>query len=223
VRGELLGFDLAPLPEGVHVQDGGLQRFVYASSSAVYGRAEPPTREDSPTRPHSPYDLSKLAGEHLGGRYPTADGVPTVALRYFTVYGSRQRPGMALHRSRALRADRPSDGRQTRDFTFVGDVVDATCRASERAAPPGEGLTVAGGSRIELGEAIGLIERLTGRPAGLKHAVGAPGQMPHTYGNVSRAADHLRWSPTTALADGLRAEIAGVERVEAAGGFAEHG
>jgi nucleoside-diphosphate-sugar epimerase len=205
-------------------RDGGLRRFVYASSSAVYGRSELPMREDSPTRPLSPYGVTKLAGEHLCGLYAAAYGIPTIALRYFTVFGSRQRPDMAFHRFiRALRAGRPipvfGDGRQTRDFTFVGDVVDATCRATEAAVPPGEVLNVAGGSRIELREAIGLIERLTGRPARLETAAGAPGEMPHTYGDVTRAADLLGWSPKTSLADGLRDEIAWVERIEAAGGF----
>jgi UDP-glucose 4-epimerase len=210
------------------VRGGGLRRFVYASSSAVYGRSELPMREDSPTRPLSPYGVTKLAGEHLCGLYAAAYGVPTVSLRYFTVYGARQRPDMAFHRFiRALRVGRPipvfGDGRQTRDFTFVGDIVDATCRAAETAVPAGEVLNVAGGSRIELREAIGLLERLTGRPARLEPAMGAPGEMPHTYGDVSRAADLLGWSPKTLLADGLRDEIGWVERVEAAGGFSDHG
>jgi nucleoside-diphosphate-sugar epimerase len=205
-------------------RDGGLRRFVYASSSAVYGRSELPMREDSPTRPLSPYGVTKLAGEHLCGLYAAAYGVPTIALRYFTVFGSRQRPDMAFHRFiRALRAGWPisvfGDGRQTRDFTFVGDIVDATCRAAEAALPPGEVMNVAGGSRIELREAIGLLERLTGRPARLETAAGGPGEMPHTYGDVTRAADLLGWSSKTSLADGLRDEIAWVERVEVTGGF----
>jgi nucleoside-diphosphate-sugar epimerase len=203
-------------------REGRLRRFVYASSSAVYGRSDLPMREDSPTRPLSPYGVTKLAGEHLCGLYAAAYGVPTMALRYFTVYGARQRPDMAFHRFiRALRAGRPipvfGDGRQTRDFTFVGDIVDATCRAAEATAPPGEVLNVAGGSRIELRAAIELLERLTGRPARLETATGAPGEMPHTYGDVARAADLLGWSPKTSLADGLREEIAWVERMEAAG------
>lgn len=201
-----------------------LGRFVYASSSAVYGRSELPMREESPTRPLSPYGVSKLAAEHLCGLYAAAHGVPTIALRYFTVFGPRQRPDMAFHRFiRALRAGRPipvfGDGRQTRDFTFVADIVDATCRAADAPVAPGEVVNVAGGSRIGLREAIRELERLTGRTAIPETAPGAAGEMPHTYGDITRAADLLGWTPKTPLADGLREEIAWVERVEAAGGF----
>ncbi|MGH7267611.1 MAG: NAD-dependent epimerase/dehydratase family protein [Candidatus Rokuibacteriota bacterium] len=203
-------------------RDRRLQRFVYASSSAVYGRSELPMREESPTRPLSPYGVSKLAAEHLCGLYAAAYGVPTVSLRYFTVFGPRQRPDMAFHRFiRALRADRPvpvfGDGRQTRDFTFVADVVDATCRAATADVRPGEVLNVAGGARIELGEAIALLERLTGRAARRVAATGAPGEMPHTYADIARAGRCLGWAPKVPIAEGLREEIAWVERAEATG------
>ncbi len=199
-----------------------LRRLVYASSSAVYGRSELPMREESPTRPLSPYGVSKLAAEHLCGLYAEAYGLPTISLRYFTVFGPRQRPDMAFHRFiRALRAGRPipvfGDGRQTRDFTFVADIVDATCRAADAPAPPGEVVNVAGGSRVELRAAIGELERLTGRTAVIEAATGAPGEMPHTYADIRRAAERLGWSPKTALAEGLREEIAWIERAEAAG------
>jgi nucleoside-diphosphate-sugar epimerase len=203
---------------------GGLRRFVYASSSAVYGRSPLPMHEDGPTRPLSPYGVSKLAAEHLCGLYADAHGVPAVSLRYFTVYGPRQRPDMAFHRFiRALRAGRPipvfGDGRQTRDFTFVGDIVDATCQAAEAPVPPGTVLNIAGGSRIELGAAIEELARLTGRPARLEAATGAPGEMPHTFGDIRQALERLGWRPKTALADGLREEIAWVARLEAEGAF----
>ncbi len=200
------------------------RRVVYASSSAVYGRSELPMREDGPTRPLSPYGVSKLAAEHLCGLYAAAYGLPAVSLRYFTVFGPRQRPDMAFHRFiRALRAGRPipvfGDGRQTRDFTFVGDIVDATCRAAVAEVAPGEVVNVAGGSRVELGETIREIERLTGRTAVVEVTTGAPGEMPHTYGDIGRARALLGWTPKTPLADGLREEVAWIERVEAAGGF----
>jgi nucleoside-diphosphate-sugar epimerase len=203
-----------------------LRRFVYASSSAVYGRSPLPLHEEGPTRPLSPYGVSKLAAEHLCGLYAEAHGVPTVSLRYFTVYGPRQRPDMAFHRFiRALRAGRPipvfGDGRQTRDFTFVGDIVDATCQAADAAVPAGTVLNVAGGSRIELGAAIEELAQLTGRPACLEPATGAPGEMPHTYADIRQAAERLGWRPKTALAEGLREEIAWVARLEAAGAFPE--
>jgi len=201
-----------------------LRRLVYASSSAVYGRSELPMREESPTRPLSPYGVSKLAAEHLCGLYAEAYGVPTISLRYFTVFGPRQRPDMAFHRFiRALRAGRPipvfGDGRQTRDFTFVGDIVDATCRATDARAAAGEVVNVAGGVRIELRAAIEELERLTGCPAVIERATGTPGEMPHTYGDIRRAAEQLGWSPKTALAEGLREEIAWIDRLEAAGGL----
>ncbi len=201
-----------------------IRRFVYASSSAVYGRSELPMREDSPTRPLSPYGVSKLAAEHLCSLYATAYRVPTVSLRYFTVFGPRQRPDMAFHRFiRALRQGRPlpvfGDGRQTRDFTFVGDAVDATCRAAAADAPPGEVLNVAGGARVELREAIREIERLVGRRAILETAPAPAGEMAHTYADTARAAEVLGWSPKTPLAEGLREEVAWIERVERAGGF----
>jgi UDP-glucose 4-epimerase len=199
-----------------------LRRFVYASSSAVYGQSDLPMREESPTRPLSPYGVSKLAAEHLASLYGLAYGVPTVSLRYFTVFGPRQRPDMAFHRFiRALLAGRSiplfGDGRQTRDFTFVDDVVDATCRASAADVEPGDVLNVAGGARIELREAIRELERLAGRKAALEARPVPAGEMPHTYADTSRAAARLGWQPKTALADGLRQEVAWVEAAEARG------
>lgn len=202
-----------------------LHRFVYASSSAVYGRSDLPLREDGPTRPLSPYGVSKLAAEHLCGLYAAAYGLPTVSLRYFTVYGPRQRPDMAFHRFiRALRAGQPipvfGNGRQTRDFTFVADVVDATCRVADAPVTPGEVLNVAGGSRVELAAAIRELERLVGRTAVLEPASGGPGEMPHTYADIGRARALLGWAPKTGLADGLREEAAWIARAEAAGELA---
>jgi UDP-glucose 4-epimerase len=209
-------------------RDRRLRRFVYASSSAVYGRSEVPMREESPARPLSPYGVTKLAGEHLASLYAAAYGVPTVSLRYFTVFGPRQRPDMAFHRFiRALRAGRPipvfGDGGQTRDFTFVADIVEATCRAAAADLPAGEVVNVAGGVRIELREAIAELERLTGRKARVQAGAGAAGEMPHTYADIGRAARLLGWAPKTPLADGLREEIAWVDRLEAAGALPADG
>jgi UDP-glucose 4-epimerase len=201
-------------------------RFVYASSSAVYGRSELPMREESPTRPLSPYGVSKLAAEHLCGLYAAAYGVPTVSLRYFTVYGPRQRPDMAFHRFiRALRRDRPiplfGDGRQTRDFTFVDDVVEATLRAATAALDPGEVLNVAGGGRVELREAIETLAAIVGRPARLAPGAAPAGEMLHTYADTARASARLGWRPRTTLAEGLRAEAAWVEAMEGRGLLAD--
>ncbi len=203
-----------------------LRRFVYASSSAVYGRSDLPMREEGPTHPLSPYGVSKLAAEHLCTLYATAYGVPTVSLRYFTVFGPRQRPDMAFHRFiRALRRGRPlpvfGDGRQTRDFTFVADAVEATYRAATADAEPGEVLNIAGGARVELREAIGEIERLVGRTAVLEAGAAPAGEMPHTYADTTRATAVLGWSPKTGLAEGLAEEVAWIERLETTGGFSD--
>jgi UDP-glucuronate 4-epimerase len=210
------------------VRDRPLRRFVYASSSAVYGHAELPLREDGPARPLSPYGVSKLAAEHLCGLYAAGAGVPAVSLRYFTVFGPRQRPDMAFHLFiRALRAGRPipvyGDGRQTRDFTFVGDVVDATCRAaavSTAQVPAGAVLNIAGGGRVELMEAIHELERLVGRPAIVSRKPGGAGEMLHTYGDTVRARTLLGWAPKTSFVDGLREEVAWLTAVESTGGLA---
>lgn len=202
-----------------------LARFVYASSSAVYGRSELPMREDSPLRPLSPYGVSKLAGEHLCGLYAEAYGVPTVSLRYFTVFGPRQRPDMAFHRFiRALRAGRAiplfGDGRQTRDFTFVADVIDATCRAGAASiadVPAGEILNVAGGARIELRKVIEDLARLVGREARITSGAPPAGEMPHTYADSGRAARLLGWQPKTSVVDGLAEEVAWIAQAEARG------
>jgi UDP-glucose 4-epimerase len=199
-----------------------VRRVVYASSSAVYGRSELPMREESPTRPLSPYGVSKLAAEHLCGLYAAAYGTPTVSLRYFTVFGPRQRPDMAFHRFvRALRAGRPiplfGDGRQTRDFTFVRDVVDATIRAGTADVPPGEVLNVAGGGRVELIETIRVLEGLVGRPARFAPGQAPAGEMLHTYADTGRAAARLGWAPRTGLAAGLGEEVAWVAAAEARG------
>lgn len=203
-------------------RDRALRRFVYASSSAVYGRSELPMREESPTRPLSPYGVSKLAAEHLCSLYASAYGLPAVSLRYFTVFGPRQRPDMAFHRFiRALRAGTPiplfGDGRQTRDFTYVADVVDATGRAAVAELEPGTVLNVAGGVRVELRDAIALLGELTDRPAVTAPGNAPAGEMAHTYADTTRAVALLGWRPKTSLADGLREEVRWIEAMERTG------
>lgn len=200
-----------------------LRKFVFASSSAVYGESELPMWEESPTRPLSPYGVTKLAAEHLCRLYWVAHAVPVISLRYFTVFGPRQRPDMAFHRFiRALLGGRPitlyGDGRQTRDFTYVSDIVEATCRAAWGDAA-GEVVNVAGGARVELLAVIRELETLTGRAARIVTRPMPPGEMPHTYAEIGKARRLLGYEPKMALADGLREELAWVEAVEAAGGF----
>jgi UDP-glucose 4-epimerase len=192
-------------------RNGGLERFVYASSSSVYGDAERyPTHELLLPRPFSPYGVTKLAGEHLVLLYGRNFGIPVVSLRYFTVYGPRQRPDMAFHRfSRALLGGEPiavyGDGRQTRDFTFVADAVEATVRAWRRSAPQGV-YNVGGGSQVEVLEAIRILERGLGVEAKIRFEPRPPGDPLRTCADTARVRADLDFLPAVGIEQGLREE-----------------
>src|SRR5258708_5166719 len=183
-------------------------KVVWASSSSVYGDAERyPTTEDVALRPNNPYGTTKLSCEHLHDTYARVFGLRAVALRYFTVYGPRQRPDMAFARIvDALARDQEfevyGDGSQSRSFTFVADVVDATTRALE--APPGT-YNVGGGDEATLREALELLEEISGRPLRVNYGPPQAGDMPRTKADTSRLANPARWEPTTPLSDGLAA------------------
>jgi UDP-glucose 4-epimerase len=189
------------------------QRFVYSSSSSIYGDAPDfPTVESTLPRPISPYGVTKLAGEHLCRLYARAAGVPTVSLRYFTVYGPRQRPDMAFHRF--LRAQLLKeeivvfdDGEQTRDFTYVGDVVAANLAALERGEP-GSVFNIAGGSRVRVNDVLDEIGRLTGSPPRVRREVAQRGDVRDTHASTEAAARELGWRAMTGLREGLEAELA---------------
>lgn len=199
-----------------------LRRFVFASSSSVYGNTPTlPLREDARPEPYSPYGVTKLAGESLALLYGTNYGVPVVALRYFTVYGPRQRPDMAFHRFcvALLRDEEVSlygDGHQTRDFTFVGDVVEANLLALGVGAV-GQVFNIGGGARVPLREALAILEQAAGRAARIRHREAARGDVRHTYADTDRARQVLGYKPQVALADGLREELAWVADALAAG------
>jgi UDP-glucose 4-epimerase len=188
-----------------------LRRFVYASSSSVYGESESlPTSEDALPRPISPYGVTKLAGEHLARLYWLQHRVPTVSLRYFTVVGPRQRPDMAFHRFiRCLLEERPivvyGDGEQTRDFTYVGDAVDANLLAAERGEE-GAVYNIGGGGRIAVNRAIGHLEEILAVRARVEHAAPQHGDPRHTGADVSRARGRLGYAPRVPLQDALREE-----------------
>jgi len=188
-----------------------LERFVYASSSSVYGDAESfPTPESALPRPFSPYGVSKLAGEHLVLLYGRNFGMPVTALRYFTVYGPRQRPDMAFHRfCRALLAGEPitvyGDGHQSRDFTFIHDAVEANVRAWQRAAPQGV-YNIGGGSQVEVLEAIAMLEKSLGVKARVNLEPRPAGDPLRTRADTSRLAADLGYATTVGIADGLAAE-----------------
>ena len=188
-----------------------IERLVYASSSSVYGdKVAIPMREDAAVQPVSPYGVTKLAAEHLCQLYYLNHGVPTVSLRYFTVYGPRQRPDMAFHRFiRAALEDREitlfGDGEQTRDFTFVDDIVRATMAAGDRGRP-GAVYNIGGGSRVTINAVIALIERLTGRPIRIRRLPAEKGDMRDTFADTSGAREDLAFEPAHLLEAGLAAE-----------------
>lgn len=191
-----------------------LRRFVFASSSSVYGEAlRYPTSESDLPQPHSPYGVTKLAAEHLCGLYAGNWDVPTVALRYFTVYGSRQRPDMAMHRliEAALTGGAfpmYGDGSQVRDFTHVSDIVAANLAAVEADVPRGTVVNIAGGSSASLAEVISTVEKLTGREIELDRHPSQAGDVARTGADTSLAREALEWKPRTSLEDGLQEQIA---------------
>ena len=188
-----------------------LERFVQASSSSVYGdRAPIPMREDALPRPVSPYGVTKMAAEQLGYLYHVNYGVPAVAMRYFTVYGPRQRPDMAFNRFiQAALNDRPitmyGDGEQTRDFTYVADAVAATLAAGERGVP-GTAYNIGGGSRVSMNQVLKIIEQIAGRPLKVTREGTQKGDMRDTYADTSLAHKDLGFIPTVSLEEGIQAE-----------------
>jgi UDP-glucuronate 4-epimerase len=187
-------------------------RVVYASSSSVYGDADAyPLREEARLAPVSPYGVTKLACETLAGAYARSCGLDAVGLRYFSVYGPRQRPDMAFSRVLGCLAEgRPfrllGSGRQTRDFTYVGDVVDATLAAMQRA-PSGRVYNIGGGSEISLLDSLLLCERIVGRRLDVRLMPMAAGDARRTIADVGRARSELEWTPVTPLERGLRAQV----------------
>jgi nucleoside-diphosphate-sugar epimerase len=185
-----------------------LTKFVYASTSSVYGDTDDlPMREEGGTRPISPYGATKLAAEHLCHLYWKAFGVPTVSLRFFTVYGPRQRPDMFFHifMRALLHGDQVplyDDGEQTRDFTFCADIVDGTLAA---AFYPGQGevFNLGGGAQVSILNAIALVEGVSGRKANLRRFDRQKGDVRHTKARLDRAKSKLGYSPKVGLEQGL--------------------
>lgn len=190
----------------------GLSRFVYASSSSVYGdAAQLPAREDARPQPVSPYGVSKLAAEHLCYLYWRNFGVHTVSLRYFTVYGERQRPDMAFHRFLRWGAQgRPirlyGDGAQSRDFTYVGDIVAANLLALKGSA--GAVYNIGGGSRVTVNDCLAIIERLVQKSLNVQRLETQKGDVRHTAADTTRARQELGYEPRVNLEEGLARELA---------------
>jgi UDP-glucuronate 4-epimerase len=186
-------------------------RVTFASSSSIYGDAETyPTSEDTRPRPISPYGITKLAAEHLGSAYAKEFGLDHVVVRYFTIYGPRQRPDMALAKIvSCLVEDRPfelhGDGTQTRSFTFVDDAVDATVLAMERGSA-GDVFNVGGGEEASMLDAIEVLSELSGRQLELRPAPRREGDQARTLADTSRIRAATDWEPRTPFAEGLEAQ-----------------
>jgi nucleoside-diphosphate-sugar epimerase len=188
-----------------------LHRFVYASSSSLYGDNVPiPMREDAVPQPVSPYGVTKLAAEQLCYLYFVNYGVPTSSVRYFTVYGPRQRPDMAFHRFfRAALTGDPivlyGDGEQTRDFTYVSDAVAATIAAGA-AGVPGRAYNIGGGSRVTVNQVLEIVQRLVGHRLQIRREPAQKGDMRDTYADTTLARADLGFVPAVTLEQGLESE-----------------
>lgn len=189
-----------------------LQRLVFASSSSVYGNAETlPTSEKTCPQPVSPYGITKLASEQLCLLYYRNFGVPVVGLRYFTVYGPRQRPDMAFHKFfKAVLLDEAipiyGDGQQTRDFTFISDAIAANLAAASAPEAAGEVFNIGGGSRVSLAQVIETMEEIVGHPIRRERMESAIGDARHTGADVSKAERLLGYKPQVSLREGLTRE-----------------
>ena len=208
-------------------RDANLDRFVFASSSSVYGDAEAfPTTEDATPRPLSPYGATKVLGESLVYLYYRNYGVPATSLRYFSVYGPRQRPDMAFHRAiEAGLDDREfvvyGDGRQTRDFTYVDDIVAATLAAAKRSVP-GRVYNVGGGARISMLECLDLIRELTGSLR-VRHAPGQRGDARDTAADISQGTEDLGYEPRFTIPEGLARQVEWHRRIREPNGASGNG
>lgn len=185
-----------------------LDRFVYASSSAVYGDAEmSPTRESALPRPISPYGMTKLAAEHLALVYMRNFGIPVVALRYFTVYGPRQRPDMAVARFMEAMAGGHEievfgDGENARDFTYISDAVDATIKAATEHVA-GQVINLGGGSRVTINQVLAALEEISGISARKRYLPATRGDPKNAVASINHARERLGWEPRVSLREGL--------------------
>jgi nucleoside-diphosphate-sugar epimerase len=196
------------------LKDRPLKRFLFASSSTIYGDVrELPVRETSLPRPIAPYGVTKLAAEHLVNLYHYNFGLPAVTLRYFSVYGPRQRPDMAFHKfinaiARGESIQLYGDGEQTRDATYVGDIVQANVLAMNAGeAADGAVFNIGGGEHATVNHIIHEMEKLIERSAILQHVAPKAGEMRHTWADTARAREVLGFVPSVSLYEGLRRQV----------------
>ena len=193
-------------------RDQEIRKFVYSSSSSVYGDVTLPMREDQQVQPVSPYGVTKLAAEHLCSLYGKNYGVPIVSLRYFTVYGPRQRPDMGINRFvRAILNSEPitiyGDGHQTRDFTYIDDAVEANLLAAMSDAR-GEVFNIGGGNRISVIDLVRAIEAATGKTAHIRHIGEQKGDVQDTWADTGKAEKALGWRARVRIREGLDRYVA---------------
>ena len=188
-----------------------IKKFIYASSSSVYGLCpQLPMEETSVLIPFSPYGVTKLAAENLCFLYYKNYGVPCVSLRFFTVYGPGQRPDMAFHKFfKSIAQDKEitvyGDGQQTRDFTYIDDIIEAIVSSIE-SGKAGEAYNVGGGTRRKLVDLISILERICQKKINMKYQEDQKGDVRHTYADITKAKIDLNYGPQTSLSDGLGAE-----------------
>ncbi|PPL15764.1 NAD-dependent epimerase/dehydratase family protein [Microterricola pindariensis] len=190
-----------------------IRSFVYASSSSVYGDAERyPTKESDRPQPISPYGVSKLAAEHLCSLYASEFDVPTVSLRFFTVYGPGQRPDMAFNRFIRAGLERSpltvhGDGTQIREFTHVDDIVRALISAANAGLPAGTVMNLSGGSSVSVNDVIATLSDLLGHSLEVSYGAPVAGDVFQTGGDTTLARELLGWEPTIGIREGLATEI----------------
>jgi len=190
------------------LKEAPIKRFVFAGSSSVYGDAERfTTKETALPRPVSPYGVTKLAAEHLTHLYTRNFGIPAVSVRYFTVYGPRQRPDMAFSRFMQAMTDGADievfgDGEQTREFTYVSDAVDGTIKAST-ADVVGQIFNLGGGSRVTVNKVLATLEEISGLSVRRQNLPAARGDPRHTGASINLARERLGWEPRVSLREGL--------------------
>lgn len=192
--------------------DSDIKKFVFASSSSVYGdTTNISMAENSQTRPISPYGVTKLAAENLCYLYWKNYKIPTISLRYFTVYGPRQRPDMAIAKfTKSIinneKIEIYGDGKQTRDFTHISDIVKATVSAAESGIE-GEVFNIGGGSRISINELINILEKESGKKAIVKYVERQHGDMTNTLADISKARRLLKYNPKVNIEIGINKYI----------------
>lgn len=189
-----------------------VKKFVYASTSSIYGQKSGKVTEDMLPEPLSPYGVTKLAGEHLCRLYEKNFDIPVVILRFFTVYGPRQRPDMAFHIFiKQLLNNQPitvfGDGTQTRDFTYIDDCVKGIASVIDQDEAIGKTFNIGGLERASVNEVIHLLENLTGKKATIQYKPKVHGEPKHTYADISLAQKILGYQPIVTLKDGLKKEI----------------